>query len=124
MKPKEERTLAFTYGLGQMPIHQDPVSDKIRLFVGNRATLDKPVMVSAYVKGGEQKVTLALPRGLKFAAGQQAEQTVPPANGAGYAQVSWQLTASEVGSWQVEVTGTDAGKASALIRVLKTSMFE
>jgi RNA polymerase sigma factor (sigma-70 family) len=126
MKPKEERTLAFTYGLGQMPIHQDPVSDKIRLFVGNRATVDKPIVVSAYVKGGDgkQKVTLALPRGLKFAADQQAEQTVPPANGAGYAQVSWQLNASEVGSWQVEVTGTESGKASALVRVLKSSMFE
>jgi RNA polymerase sigma factor (sigma-70 family) len=129
MKPNEERTLAFTYGLGKMgsDLAEDVQrNDKMRLLVGNRAAVDKSFVVTAYVKPSDsnQKVTLKLPKALKLAGDQQAEQPVPPVNRDGYAQVTWQVKADEPGTYIMEVTGANLGIASERVIVHKTSMFE
>jgi hypothetical protein len=129
MKVDEHRILAFTYGLGKIPADNKetvvPGDGKLRLFVGNRATADKPFIIAAYVKADEkQKVALKLPEGLSLAEGQQAEQAVGAANREGYSQLTWQVKAAKTGTFQLETSGTGLGTANEVVQVLEKSLFE
>jgi hypothetical protein len=129
MKPDEHRDLAFTYGLGKIvgESKETVVGGKgqMRLFVGNRASLERPIVVTAYVKADDkQKVSLTLPEGLSLAEGQQAEQTIGAANRDGYAQVTWQVKATKTGKFTLQADGAGIGTAKEVVQVLEKSLFE
>jgi hypothetical protein len=132
MRPDEHRDLAFTYGLGRVPsdIARDAdvkvaAGGKMRLFVP-QASWKKPFVATAYVKASNanQTVTLKLPAGLQFAAGQSAQQPVPPANSAGYSQVTWKLNATRSGTFVIEAEGPGLGVATERVTVGEASLFD
>lgn len=130
MNPDEHRDLAFTYGLGRVGSDFGPDSvklagGKMRLFVP-QASLKKPFVATAYVKATDpnQTVTLKLPNGLKLAAGQNAQQPVPPAVPAGYSPVTWKLNATRAGSYIIEADGPGLGAATERVIVGETSLFD
>jgi hypothetical protein len=132
MRPDEHRDLAFTYGLGRVPSDIARDGDvkvagggKMRLFVP-QASSKKPFVATAYVKAGNanQTVTLKLPAGLQFAAGQSAQQPVPPANSAGYSQVTWKLNATRSGTFVIEAEGPGLGVATEKVTVGEASLFD
>jgi hypothetical protein len=129
MKSDEHRELAFTYGLGRsLSDLSDGVkvsSDgKMRLFVP-QASLKKPFVAAAYIKSSDanQTVTLKLPAGLSFAAGQNPQQTVPPAGASGYSQVTWKLTGAKAGTYIIEAEGPKIGVARERAVVNETTCF-
>jgi hypothetical protein len=69
-------------------------------------------------------VTLKLPSGLNFAAGQNAQQTVPPPGPAGYSTVTWKLTASKTGTYIIEADAPSIGVATERVVVNETSLFD
>src|SRR5262249_41499497 len=130
MQPDEHRELGFTYGLGRADSDLalgDPVkaNAKMRLFV-TQASSKKPIVATAYVKASDPKqtVNLKLPARLSLAVGQNAQQTVPPANSAGYSQVTWKLTAAKPGTYVLEAEGVTLGIAAERVVVRDASMFE
>lgn len=130
MKPGEQRTLAFSYGLGMMGHgSEDSItrSGRMRLMVSPRAFEKKPFPVMAYVKSTDpaQRVTLQLPAGLVLAPGQQAEQLVPAATTpAGYSQVTWKVVAADSGNYQISANAPNIGVAKENVNVRKPSNWD
>jgi hypothetical protein len=121
LKPDAKRTLAYTYGLGQLAGKME--NDKVRLLVGGGAAVGGTFTITAYVKGGADKAKLELPDGLKLADGQKAEQAVTAQKGIDYAQVSWLVKASKEGGFTVQAKVGDQ-TVSREVFVYKTSLFE
>src|SRR5262249_25779568 len=131
MKANAQRELAFTYGLGRIlgdaAGKETVTSDKgeLNLLVGNRTAVDKPFIITAYVKSSAaDKVTLRLPEGLALAEGQQAEQAVPGKNRDGYAQVTWWVKSSKTGKFMLEADAPGIGTAKEVVQVRERSLFE
>ncbi|MBL8798315.1 MAG: hypothetical protein JNM56_30755 [Planctomycetia bacterium] len=130
MKPGEQRTMAFTYGLGMLGKDSEESttsSGKMRLVVAPRALEKKAFPVMAYVKSTDpgQRVTLKLPAGLAFAPGQQAEKTVPAATTPeGYSQVTWKVIAQDAGTYPLAADAPNIGVAKANANVREPSNFD
>src|SRR5947207_1448744 len=115
MKPKEERLLGFTYGLGQIYGESSGGSEegggggsagKIRLLTAGSYKIGKTFTATLYVKGealAGQKIALQLPPGLVLADGQPVEQTVPRMGPQGYSQVSWRVRSTQTGKFTLTV---------------------
>jgi len=130
MNPGEQRTMAFTYGLGMMGQGSEESttnSGKMRLMVSPRAFAKKTFPVMAYVKSTDpgQRVTLKLPAGVVLAPGQQAEQAVPPATTPeGYSQVTWKVVAATGGNYPLAADAPNIGEAKANANVRDGSIFD
>jgi len=129
MKPGEQRTLAFTYGLGRMG--DDDVGGKIarngkmRLFVAPRIMEKKPFTVTAYVKSTDanQTVTIKLPQGLTLVAGEKAERSIGKIGPQGFATVTWRVVAPKAGEYKVQTDAPNIGIATEIANVLEDSIF-
>jgi hypothetical protein len=129
MRPGEQRTLAFTYGLGRIASESESegkFNGRMRLFVGARRKKDRPITVNALIKSTDpnQTVTLKLPAGLALLPGQSAEQKVPPPLPAGYSQVTWRIVGKEAGWRDVAADAPNIGVASEKIFIRDTSIFD
>jgi hypothetical protein len=129
MKPGEHRDLAFTYGLGRISSDDSGgtrFNGRMRLFVGNRTKVGKPITLFAYVKSTDasQRVTLQLPQGLTLMPGQSAEQTVPPPGKEGYSQVTWRVLTARPGPYAVHADAPNIGVATEKFTVTGDSIFE
>ena len=129
MKPGEQRTLAFTYGLGRMGQDrsgEENWNNRMRLIVGNRGKVDRPITVTALVKSGDanQTVTLKPPTGLTLLPGESATKPVPAANSAGYAQVTWRVQTNQWGPYVVVADAPNIGTVSERIVVRSESLFD
>jgi hypothetical protein len=123
MNPKEKRVLAYTYGLGKLAeAATQTAKGRVRLFSGP-ATVKKPFVLTAYVKGDNQKVTLQLLEGLTLAKGQQAQQVSKVGAGQDYAVLSWLVEAKKPGKYPVKAV-LDGNAAEESVNVLETSLFE
>jgi hypothetical protein len=129
MRPGEQRTLAFTYGLGRIASESEDggsYSGRMRLFVGARRKVNRPITVAALIKSTDPKqtVTLKVPAGLTLAPGYAAEQKVPPPLPAGYSQVTWRLIGKTEGEYLVAADAPNIGVASEKLYVRPTSIFD
>ncbi len=128
MKPGESRDLAFTYGLGRIAGEYEDSKNfngRMRLMVGNRTQVGKPITLLAYVRSTDpgQTVTLRLPEGLTLLPGQTAEQAVPKPGPAGYSTVTWRAITSRPGDYQVEADAPNIGTAKKPFTVWADSIF-
>ena len=125
MKPKEKRTLAFTYGLG--PGADTAGGDKaaIRVLAGGASRLGRPLTVTAYIKAPKkgQKARLQLPKGLKLVAGEKEEQEATLAKENEYGIVSWQIEAVRAGKFELQVV-SDKKTATQVVYVWKDSLYD
>jgi RNA polymerase sigma factor (sigma-70 family) len=135
MKPKEERLLGFTYGLGQIYGEGSGGSadgggggnpGKMRLLTAGSSMIGRTFTATAYVKGDilvGQKVKLELPSGLVLVSGQKVEQEVPRPGPQGYSQVSWRVRSTDVGKFKLRADLAGV-KAEREIQVNPTSLFD
>jgi hypothetical protein len=129
MQPGEQRTMAFTYGLGRIATEYGDgrsFNGRMRLFVGERARTHQPINILAYVRSTDpnQTVTLKLPAGMSFEPGVSATQTVPTAGSAGYSQVSWRVKAAKQGPYVVEADAPRIGVVADEIFVKDRGIFD
>ena len=107
--PGKTRTLGFSFGLG----HVASETGSLGVFVSGDTVKGGDINVLALVSSpkADQKVTLKLPsEGLEFAEFEEATQIVPKQNaqfGAQPVPVNWQLKATKVGTFDIEVTSGD-----------------
>jgi hypothetical protein len=88
--------------------------------------VDRTFTATAYIKDDTatgRKIKLELPAGLALAPGQKAEQDVPRPGQQGYAQVSWRIRSTGVGTYKVKVNVSGI-KAEREVRITETSLFD
>jgi hypothetical protein len=110
MKAGAVRDMAFTYGLNAISAPEG--SGNMALTVGGSFVADNDFTATVYIKNPKdgQTVTLVLPEGLSFAAGQSAQQAVPPVHGQDdYSQVSWRVHSSKPGKFNLRATSGVSG---------------
>lgn len=125
LKPREQRAVGYTYGLGRTADGTGTDRVPMRLLVGGSSRVGKIFTITAYVKGARagQKIALTLPGELAFAAGQAAEQIIELQADKEYAQVSWRVQAAKVGKFTVAAAWTGRN-ASQEVHVRESSIFD
>jgi hypothetical protein len=135
MKPREERTLGFTYGLGQIYGESSGGSadgggggsaGKMRLLTAGSYKVGRAFTATLYVRGETlvgQKISLDLPPGLVLVDGQSAEQAVPRMGPEGYTQVSWRVRSERTGKFTLKanLAGADSRRE---VNVTQSSLFD
>lgn len=137
MKPREERTLGFTYGLGQIygeasggsaegGYSSSASAGKMRLMTAGSYKIGRTFTATLYVRGDMlvgQKTSLELPPGLVLADGQSAEQAVPRMGPGGYTQVSWRVRSEKTGKFTLKanLAGYDSRQE---VTVTQNSLFD
>ena len=102
--------MAFTYGLGSWT-SAEKAAAALALSVPASVQPDSDFVVTAYVWNAKKgdKVKLAVPAGLKLAAGESDEKTVE--EGGQRSQVFWHLRSGGSGEYKLEATkGNDKSK--------------
>ena len=69
-------------------------------------------------------MTLRLPDGLSLLPGQSATQPVPAPNAPGVSQVTWRVTSSAIGDYEVHVDAPNIGTVRRPVRVIGASLFQ
>jgi hypothetical protein len=119
MAPREVRHMAFTYGLGTISVSG---ANTLGLTAGGSFRPGGVFTVTAYVKNPteRQKVKLALPAGLTFLEGEEAEKAVEPAGD--YSQVSWRVRSGDSGTYTVRATSA-GHEATTRVRIKTGGIF-
>jgi hypothetical protein len=105
LKPKEQRSLGFAYGLGAVSSSAE-TDGKLALTINGSFAAGEPFTVTAYVQkpAKDQTLTLELPAGLVRVTGKATEAVPPPAKGSSDTSIlTWNVTAPKPGQFDVKV---------------------
>lgn len=120
INPGDVRTLAFTYGLGRIPVVQSGEyvgKGKLRLLTSPHVQAGQPFVVTAYIKGERGDASIALPDGLVLVNEAQAKKVPAPPAADTYSQVSWKVLAKKPGGYAIKVNHKAIGTAEVGITV-------
>ena len=114
MNPGEQRTMAFTYGLGTL---FGTGSGRLALTGSGAFRPNGTFTVVAYVKNPDpgQTVTLRLPEGLTFAKDEVAQKVLE--SGKDVTQVSWRVKAEKVGDFALDAELAGVARARYNVRI-------
>jgi hypothetical protein len=106
LAPKKTRILGFAYGLGS--VSGDKGSGELGITAGGELVAEKPFTLTAYVKNPAPgtTITLKLPRGMKFASGQETEKVpaIPAGASSAFSPVTWRVQADKGGVYRLKAT--------------------
>jgi hypothetical protein len=119
LKPKEERTLGFAYGLGDF----EGGGGKIGLSVGGSFAVGKTFTVTALINDPKegQTATIKLPAGFKLVSGEGTQKVpaVPAGAKSNNSPVTWEIRATRKGRRRITVTSGGASQ-SKTVNILRT----
>jgi hypothetical protein len=118
LKPGEQRTLGFAYGLGTVSSSK---GGKLALTVSGAFEVGREFTVAAYVRNPvkDETLTLTLPDGLERTQGEEKEPVpaVPADAKDGSSVVTWKVRASRAGEFPIRVTSSRNLEAATTVTI-------
>jgi hypothetical protein len=123
MRPKQERRMAFTYGLSKLDIGEGDTKQALALSVPASVLPNREFVATAYAWNARKgdTVKLVLPRGLTLVDGETLDKTVE--EGGKRVQVFWRLKAGGTGEYKLEATNGDVKAKPRTVAVKSSSIF-